>query len=100
MLPTVHKCSVVDSLFEVMSDGSLCRCNLLEDEGVISDEDLSAGSIYDYDVNSEAVSEDKVEKWLGYRNSGFCQKCFFREDCNLCLLTSQRSEELSEQKNM
>lgn len=100
LLPTVHKCSVVDSLFEVMSDGSLCRCNLLEDEGVISDEDLSAGSIYDYDVNSEAVSEDKVEKWLGYRNSGFCQKCFFREDCNLCLLTSQRSEELSEQKKI
>ena len=99
-LPTIHKCSVVDSLFEIMSDGSLCRCNLLEDEGVISDEDLNAGSIYDCDIDSENVSEDKVEKWLVYRNSGFCTKCFFRENCNLCLLTSQRAKELSKQKRI
>ena len=100
LLPTVHKCSVIDSLFEIMSDGSLCRCNLLEDENVISDEDLKAGSIYDYNFENEIVDDGKVEKWLSYKNSGFCKECYFHDGCNLCILTSQRKDELLKQKKI
>ena len=99
-LPTIPKCSVTDSLYEVMSDGSLCRCNLLEDETVIDDEDLSAGSIYDYRLDTKSIAPEKIEKWLNYKNNGFCLQCIYRKECNLCLLTSQRAKELVVQKNI
>lgn len=99
-LPTIHKCSVTDSLFEVMSDGSLCRCNLLEDEGVIDEKELNAGSIYEYQLEKNNISPEKVNKWLAYKNNGFCLQCVYRKECNLCLLISQREKDLIIQKSI
>lgn len=70
--------------FSIMPDGTLCRCSLLLNTGIISNDDL----IIKHNASSglKNIQIENITSKYVIKKDGYCKKCKFKEECNICYL--------------
>ncbi|MDY4098019.1 MAG: radical SAM protein [Lachnospiraceae bacterium] len=93
------KCGAIDGTYSIMSDSTLCSCNLLKGENIVSNDLLDIGTVNDlYDLDN--YIEKNKSKYLEYKEEGICKSCRFNQDCEICILVSQNTVEMLEQRRI
>jgi MoaA/NifB/PqqE/SkfB family radical SAM enzyme len=78
-----QNCHACIDRFSIMPDGNLCRCNLLLGSEVVPRELVILNrSIFDL----PNVKIDDISEKYGILKKGFCLKCPFCNECNICMI--------------
>ena len=93
------KCGAIDGTYSIMSDGTLCSCNLLKGENIVSNNLLDIGNVNNLCYLDNYIEKNKA-KYLEYKKEGICKSCRFNLNCEICILVSQNAVEMREQRKI
>lgn len=80
----VPSCAAYHGYYSLLPNGDTCSCVALTDDSFSSYENLKS----DYNLLRDGKFENitRISDLGKYKESGFCNKCRYRKECELCLL--------------
>lgn len=91
-------CSIDNTTFSILSDGTLCKCMPLLDSECKVGFKLKYNNLKaenDFGIPSKDNYFENEE--MKYKDNTVCKNCFIKENCRLCYITTSSKEKTNEQ---